>query len=194
VSRPRVPRRGLVPRPPRVPRWGLVSAAAAPVLLVGGWTLAAARQRAGFDPVSGTISALAARDADDRWVMTAALAGTGLCHLVTAAALRPAPRAARVGLAAGGVGTLLVAAFPLPTGGGTSVPHTAAAALAFGALSLWPAAAGDRWATTALLALLAAFTTELVTDGPAVGTTERLAATAQSLYPLLAALRLRRPM
>lgn len=129
---------------PEVPWWGVVSSAAAPVLLIGGWTAAAALQRAGFDPVRETISALAALDADDRWVMTAALAGLGCCHVTTAAALRPAARSGRVLLAAGGIGTVLVAAFPLPVGDGGSVPHTAAAALAFGALAAWPALAWRR--------------------------------------------------
>ena len=49
---------------------GCVSSAAAPVLLIGGWTVAAGRQRGGFDPVVETISALAAHGADDRWLMT----------------------------------------------------------------------------------------------------------------------------
>ena len=42
-----------------VPWWGVISAAAAPVLLIGGWTVAAGLQPR-FDPVSDTISALAA--------------------------------------------------------------------------------------------------------------------------------------
>jgi hypothetical protein len=132
---------------PEVPWWGVVSSAAAPVLLIGGWTVAAALQRAGFDPVTGTISALAALDADDRWVMTAALAGLGCCHVGTAAALRPAALPGRVLLAAGGVGTVLVAAFPLPVGDGKSAAHTAAAGLAFGALGAWPALAWRRAAS-----------------------------------------------
>ena len=44
-----------------VPWWGLVSSAAAPVLLVGGWTLAAGLQPGSFDAVAGTISSLASR-------------------------------------------------------------------------------------------------------------------------------------
>ena len=73
-----------------VPWWGRLSATLAPVLLIGGWTWAAALQPAGFDSVTGTISELAGLDAQSRWVMTAAIAGTGLCHAVTALALRPA--------------------------------------------------------------------------------------------------------
>lgn len=184
----------------RVPWWGVASSAAAPVLLVGGWTLAAARQSGGFDPAVETISALAALDADDRWVMTAALAGLGCCHLVTAAALRPAAPAGRALLAAGGVGTVLVAASPLPVGDGGSAPHTAAAALAFGALAAWPALALRRsgplplrpavagTAAATLLGLVGWFVVELARDGDAVGFTERLAAASQAFWPLITVL------
>jgi hypothetical protein len=63
--------------------WALLSSTAAPVLLIGGWTLAATRQPAGFDSTRDTISALAALDARDRWIMTVALAGVGVAHLAT---------------------------------------------------------------------------------------------------------------
>ena len=81
-----------------IPWWALASAGAAPVLLVGGWTLADALQPPGYDPVRDTISALAALGATDRWVMTSALAGLGACHVVTALGLRPArpPRPGRL--------------------------------------------------------------------------------------------------
>ena len=42
-----------------VPWWGVVSSAAAPVLMIGGWTVAASVQPR-FDPVADTVSALAA--------------------------------------------------------------------------------------------------------------------------------------
>jgi hypothetical protein len=122
-----------------VARWGLASSAIAPVLLIGGWTLADALQHAPFDPVRQTISALAARDADPRWVMTAALIGVGLCHLTTAAAVRPAGLPGRLLLGVGGAATLGVAAAPLPAGGGGSAAHTAFAGTAFLALASWPA-------------------------------------------------------
>ncbi|MDQ3154878.1 MAG: DUF998 domain-containing protein, partial [Actinomycetota bacterium] len=88
---------------PSVPRWAVVSAAAAPVLLIGGWTLAATRQPAGFDSAVDTISALAAYGAADRWIMTAGLAGLGACHVVTALGLRSAALPGRLVLATGGV-------------------------------------------------------------------------------------------
>src|SRR6187549_2238612 len=121
-----------------VPGWSVVTSAAAPVLLIGGWTLAARLQPGRFDQVSGTISALAADDATHRWVMTSALVGVGVAHVGTALALRPANPAARWLLATGGVATVLVAANPLPAGGGPAPEHAAAAGVAFLALGLWP--------------------------------------------------------
>ena len=185
--------------PERVPPWALASSAAAPVLLIGGWTLAAALQRPGFDSVAGTISALAARGADHSWVMTAALGGVGACHIVTALGLRPARLAGRVVLASGGVATALVAAFPLPSSGG-SLAHTVAASASFVALAAWPAVAYRRTdeaalplrrlpalaATGVLLGLDVWFAAEL--NGERVGLAERFAAGAQSLWPLLVVL------
>ena len=190
----------------RVPWWGLVSAAAAPVLLIGGWTVAARRQPDGFDSTSNTISALAALGAQDRWLMTSALAGLGACHIVTALALRPYPRPGRLVLAAGGVATLLVAAFPLPEGDDGSVPHTVVAGIAFVSLSAWPALAWRRGArrpapmrpavafsaATVLLGLLGWFGAELATDGDRVGLAERVTAGAQAIWPLAVVLASRR--
>jgi hypothetical protein len=47
-----------------VPWWGVAFSAAAPVLMVGGWTVAADLQPR-FDPVATTVSALAAPGATD---------------------------------------------------------------------------------------------------------------------------------
>jgi len=183
----------------RVPWWALLSSALAPVLLIGGWTLAAARQPAGYSSVTQTISSLAALGATDRWLMTAALTGVGLAHLVTALGLRPAATAGRLVLAVGGIATLLVAAFPLPRVGGSG-RHTLAAAVAFGALALWPALA---WrarspaaalrptvsivAAAVLLGLVIWFAAELH-SGTRVGLAERVAAGAQAGWPLVAVL------
>ena len=190
----------VVPRDSRggVARIGLLSSAAAPVLLIGGWTVAAARQRGGFDSVERTISDLAALGADERWIMTGALAGLGACHVTTAAALRDAAPAGRTVLAAGGLATVLVAVFPLPADDSGSAAHTAVAGAAFLALSAWPALAGRRGApallrpvpsvvaTATLLGLLAWFGLELARDDNRVGLAERVTAGAQALWPLAA--------
>jgi hypothetical membrane protein len=179
-----------------VPWWAVLSAALAPVLLVGGWTLAAARQKLGFSSVRDTISALAARDANDRALMTVALYGLGLCHLVTAAGLRDAAPAGRLVLALGGAATLAVAAFPLPM-----AAHLPPAWLAFGALAVWPAFAwrtgagavglrpGVALAGAAVLVALALWlAVALFTDPARVGLAERFAAAAQALWPLFVVL------
>ena len=185
----------------RVPWWGLVSSAAAPLLLIGGWTVAAVLQPEPFDAVIRTISDLAAHDAAHRWLMTIALVGVGVCHLVTSCALGCVAVAGRLVLAIGGLATILVAAFPLPGDSGTSSAHTVAAAVAFVSLALWPAFAWVRppesgrvpvllrpkaslAAAGVLLFLLAWFFVEQLSGGPMTGLSERAAAGAQALWPL----------
>ncbi|HTJ37698.1 MAG TPA: DUF998 domain-containing protein [Dactylosporangium sp.] len=190
--------------------YAIWSSAAAPVLLIGGWTVAAALQpaaslqRDGYDSLRDTISALAGYGATDRWVMTLALLGVGICHLVTARGLRPIATPARVMLAAGGAATVAVAALPLPVAG-TSGAHQAAATLAFACLALWPALwrnAGGRLprppatvmipATLAMVALVLLFTVALGT-GQLVGLAERLASGTEAVWPFATVLLLRRP-
>ena len=185
-----------------VPWWGLVSSAAAPVLLVGGWTLAAALQPGSFDAVSGTISSLAAQGAADRWVMTLALAGTGACHVITGLALRPAASAGRLILMAGGVAVVLVAAFPETAVDGGSLAHTFWSTFAFVALAVWPLAASRRgslvpaWlrpgvragVAVVLLGLLVWFGTELIGAGRQLGLAERVLAGAEAGWPLVVVL------
>ncbi|GAB7046937.1 DUF998 domain-containing protein [Catenuloplanes indicus] len=178
----------------------LVSSAAAPALLIGGWLLAESRQPAGFDPLRDAISDLAALDAADRQIMTAALIGVGLAHLVTAYGLTEVSRAGRLLIAVGGAATALVAAFPLPAGDGGSAAHTTAATVAFTALAVWPFTGGSRTtllrrpatviAGTVLLSLVAWFGVTLHTGGP-LGLAERVAAAAQALWPFAVAAGLR---
>jgi len=94
--------------------WGVLSAAIAPALLIGGWTVAAALQPSSFDAMTRTVSSLAALGATDRWVMTAVLAAVGGCDVITGLALRSAATAGRLILVAGGAAGILVAASPEP--------------------------------------------------------------------------------
>ena len=182
-----------------------MSATLAPVLLIGGWTVAALLQPPGFDSAIDTISALAGFGATDRWVMTIALVGLGICHLVTASGLCAAAIAGRWVLAVGGASTIAVAAFPLPAVGKSSA-HAVAAGIAFIALSLWPAlswssvarpgtsdAADVPWplrrnfaiaASVVLFALLVAFAA-CQAAGVFVGGSERIVAGAQAIWPLI---------
>jgi hypothetical membrane protein len=175
-----------------VRRWVIVSAGFAPVALIGGWSLAAARQPPSYDPVQDTISALAEHGATDRWVMTTGLAVLGVCHLATAAGLFEAHVGGRVLLAVGGAATAVVAALPQPTAG-----HVPAATVGFVALALWPVAARVPapyvavTATAVLLALLGWLAVEL-RRGELLGLTERVLAGAEALWPLIVTLTLLR--
>jgi len=185
----------------------VVSAAAAPLLLVAGWNLAAALQPRSFNPVAGTVSALAAVGAADRWVMTLAFAAAGACEVVTGLALRPAAVPGRLILIAGGLAGVLVAVNPDHAGG--SLTHACWAGAGFAALVTWPAAAWRRgpsvpWglrpavsaaAAVILLCLLAWFLVELIAEGGQVGLAERVMGVAQAAWPLVVVLscRLRQP-
>ena len=125
-----------------MPWWGLVSSAAAPALLVGGWTEAARLQPRPVDPVADPVSTLAAVGSADRWVMTLTFAVVGVCYIVTAVALRPAGAAGRLILAAGAAAGMLVAVNPLPAHGG-SPSHALWASVGFAALAVWRPARGS---------------------------------------------------
>jgi hypothetical membrane protein len=150
------------------------------VVLVGGFTLGAARQPAHYSSWRDTISALAGRGATDRWVMTIAFALLGLCHLVTAWGLR------RSLLALGGVATALLAVAPLPAHGSSGV-HVALATVALVSLAAWPLTGDrvERRAGVGLLAVLALFFLALQA-AVAVGLAERVVTVAQALWPIVA--------
>jgi hypothetical protein len=181
-----------------VPWWGVASSAAAPVLMTGGWTVAAALQPHSYNPVADTVSALAAVGAPDRWVMTLTFLVVAACDVVTGLALRPARTPGRLILIAGAVAGLLVAANPEQPGTNYPLPHIIFGAAGSLALVAWPAGAwrrgpsvpwGLRPAVSAgvvalLLTLLVWFVAELFTGGAQVGLAERIFGTAQALWPL----------
>jgi hypothetical membrane protein len=189
-----------------VPWWGVVSSAAAPVLMVGGWTVAASLQPR-FDPVADTVSALAAQGAADRWVMTLTFAAVGVCYLVTALALRPAATAGRLILITGAVAGMLVAANPESAGDAYPWGHIIWASIGLAGMTAWPAGAWRRgsavaWslrpavaaaAVAVQLALVIWFAAELITGSGQAGLAERAAGTAQALWPLAVVLSCRRP-
>ena len=177
--------------------WGAISAVAAPVVLIGGWTVAAGRQQR-FDPVADTVSALAAIGATDRWVMNLVFVLVGACYILTALALRPAKTAGRLILICGAIAGMLVAANPEHAGGFGSVPHFVLASLGFAGLTLWPAwtvkkgpavpwglrAAPAAAAVAVQFALLAWFGAELIMAGGQAGLAERVMGAAQAAWPL----------
>jgi hypothetical membrane protein len=186
----------------RIPSWALASSAAAPVVLATGLISAESRQPAGYNPIRDTISSLAAQGATDRWVMTSALAGLGVCHVITAVGLRPARSAGRALLAGGGVATLMVAAFPQPERG-NSVAHTIAAALAFTGLALWPIFAAESHSDSPVLTYPICIAASVLLSGLVLwfvaevhgghrGLAERAAAGSQAVWPLVVVIATRR--
>lgn len=129
------------------PRGALLSATAAVVALVGGWTIAAMQQPPGFDSVRESISALAASETPHRWIMTVGLVLTGLAHIGSALMLPGLRRGGRWVLGAAGVATIGVALLPLPSRSDGSIAHTAIASLSFVLLAIWPWFAADAEAT-----------------------------------------------
>ena len=190
-----------------VPWWGVVSSAAAPVLMIGGWTAAASLQPR-FDPVADTVSALAAPGAVDRWVMTLTFVVVGVCYVVTALALRPARTAGRLILITGAVAGMLVAANPERAGDAYPWGHIIWASIGLAGVTAWPAGAWRRgtnvpWglrpavaavAVAVLLALVMWFGAELITGSGQAGLAERVAGTAQALWPLAVVLSCCRPV
>ncbi|KES05026.1 membrane protein [Streptomyces toyocaensis] len=180
-----------------VPRWVLFSSGCAPVLLIAGWMIAASLEGPGYDPVTQTISVLAAYGASGSWVMNGAFLALGVCHLLTAWGLRAAAAAGRVALAGGGVAAVLVALIPAPGSGG-SLRHGSVAAVGFAFLALWPLLAADGsdgapWAlrpvpasaaTTVMAVGAAWFMLELHRQGVA-GVAERLVTALQSFWPFV---------
>jgi hypothetical protein len=175
-----------------VPWWTVVTAGAAPVLLVIGFLVAAMLQPVSYDSLRDTISALAARGAADPWVMTVAIAAVGACYLVTALGLSPARCIGRLALAAGGVATLSIAAFPTPLHG-YSRPHALAVIAASTTMCAWPVLAAHRQHRARVLrfgpnVVASAFTFALIMwysfeiNGGELGLAERWAAVAPALW------------
>ncbi|MEU5714555.1 DUF998 domain-containing protein [Streptomyces sp. NPDC020403] len=180
-----------------VPKWALLSSVCAPVLLVAGWTIAALLEGPAYDPVTQTISVLAAHGAAGSWVMNGAFIALGVCHLLTAWGLRAAASAGRAALGGGGVAALGVALLPVPSSGG-SLHHGSVVVVGFTLLAVWPVLAADRGAAapwglrpvvsvmvTALIGVGAAwFLVEMSRNG-AIGVVERLLTAFQSVWPLV---------
>lgn len=179
--------------------WAVLSSGCAPFLLVGGWVVTADLQGAGYDPVTETISVMAADGAPGRGVLTGALVALGACHLVTAWGLRAAAFAGRVALGCGGVVVVGMALFPVPESGGSLV-HGWVVGIGFALMALWPVLAADGggeapWAlrpgvSIAVCLLMGVgavwFLIELHGQG-AAGVAERVLTTVQTMWPFVVA-------
>src|SRR5262249_2141034 len=130
--------------PEVVPWWTVVSSAAAPLLLTGGWAVAGELQPGHYDPVRQSVSVLAGMGASDRWVMTLAFVFPGIASMATGLGMHPAAPAGRLILLAAGLAGMLVAASPEPPGGGFSLEHAAWSTVGFALLAAWPLAGWQR--------------------------------------------------
>jgi hypothetical protein len=148
-----------------------------------------------YDPVSQTLSALAV-DGRGEWIMTAGLAVSAGCQIVTAVGLRVLPRLPRIALAIAGCCGLAVAA--LPDRLSTATAHVAVTGLTATLLTIWPLLTVPlvrpiswtrrvRWAVSAsaLLAVLLIWMCYDAWRGIHLGLSERTAATGEMLWPLV---------
>jgi hypothetical membrane protein len=187
-----------------VPRWAAVPAGLSPVLLTAGWLIAGTVQPASYSPVRQTVSVLAGHAGTDRWIMTAALFLVGGCYLVTAAALAAAGTPARILLIIAGASSIGIAASPEPVSGSTP-QHLAWTSLGAVMIAVWPAftarraspqpliltARGSAAVTIVFLAMLGWLVIQ--TQGaPDLGLAERLTSSAQTTWPFIVAVTLRR--
>ena len=187
------------PGPLREPTTVLVLAGLAPVVLVVGVLLAQAVQRpGGYDPVRQTVSTLAGRGAEDRWVMTTTLILLGALYLAVAAGLR-APRPGRWVLAVGAVAAIATGLAPQPAVGSSAV-HMACTALGCVALTTWPLGllgephlrAGSLVVVGAMAAADAWVCAQAWTDGTWLGVAERVVLLTQTVWPVRVAMGSRR--
>ncbi len=181
-----------------VRRPALVSAALAPVFFIGGTIIAGAFWPE-YNPVTQTISELAAGDAPTRVFMTVMFMLTAACHGVTGFFATGVGLPGRVALIAASLATFTVALFPLPTIAGSSTVHSSSAIAGFILLAIWPVlgmrrGSGYPWIIRPWGAVLGAgvmtafcFWFLAVWADPSLGYTgviERVAANLETLWPL----------
>ncbi|MEV1048892.1 DUF998 domain-containing protein [Streptomyces sp. NPDC049916] len=187
------------------PWWALLTSGCAPLLLVGSWAIAQARQGPEYDPARETLSVLAAYGADSYWLMTGALLALGSCYVLTAHALRAAAFAGRLALAGGGLSALALTLVPVPSSGG-ALEHGTVAAVGLVLLAVWPPLAAVRdtraapWglrldvslAASALMGATALWFLAELHGGRAPGAAERVVTFVQALWPFLVVVSCRR--
>lgn len=184
----------------RAPWWVLLSAAGAPVLLVGGSTIAQHLQGPSYDPTDDTLSILASYGARGYWLMTGVLIVLGLSYITTAHGLREAAFLGRLALAGGGLAAMALTLVPAPVSGG-ALKHGLVAGTGFVLLAIWPALAARRggknvpWGLNFKVSVIASvlmcagaawFAVELQ-NGQAPGVAERVVTFVQAVWPLVVA-------
>lgn len=180
----------------RTAGWTLVTAAAAPAVLVGAAILARAVVTTSYDPLSETLSVLAGRGGG-QGIMTAGFMVSAACQLATAMGLRVVRLSARIALAIAGCCGLIVAAFPV-TVSANETTHLLAAACGLIALALVPILSMSSASTTPLvcrprcalaatlvLCALVLWVYYEAKHGVFLGLAERLTAVTELAWPLV---------
>lgn len=115
----------------------LIAAVIGPIQNVAGWLISGSLWE-GYDPLTKTISDLAADDSPVKWVQTGFfLLGTTLTFLVAIYA-RAIANPGRVVIALAGAASLGLTVFATPSQEGYSIPHRIFASMAFLFFSIWP--------------------------------------------------------
>ena len=187
-----------------VHEWAIVSAGLAPALLTGAYLVAGNFQRASYNPMRQTMSAMAGQAGTDRWIMTGGILLVAGCYLVTAAGLTGARAPARCLLTVAGLAGIGIAASPEPASGSTP-QHLAWTALGAVSIAVWPALAARRTglrprvlsvynsaAATAVFVGLLGWLVIEAHGGSLLGLAERLTSSVQTSWPFVVAVALRR--
>jgi hypothetical membrane protein len=204
AHRPPIPAAWPVRSSQTIHQWAIVSAGLAPLLLTGAYLIADILQRASYNPMRQTISAMAGQAGTDRWIMTGGIFLVGGCYLVTAAGLTGVRASARVLLIVAGLAGIGIAASPEPLSGSTP-RHLAWTVLGAVTNAVWPAFATRRtrprplalsaYGSAAVTAVFVALLGWLVIEaqgGSMLGLAERLTSSVQTSWPFVVALALRR--
>lgn len=175
-----------------MPRWALLSATAAPIVLLVTALVADELASAGYNPLQQTISVLAAAGRTE-WLMTAGIAVSAGCLIIVGLGLSMVRKVARVVLIAGGAFGVLVAAFPVTM---TTTLHLSATFASAFLLALWPALALSRsksapWALktpvtiagSLMLFALLGWTAYETQGGTLLGLAERITVVTELAWP-----------
>lgn len=184
----------------RIETPAFIAAVIGPFQSVGGWLLAGSLWP-GYDPVTKTISDLAAKDSPVWPLMSAFFLLGGTLTLLAAVYSKSFPMPGRVVLFSAALATYGLTIFQTPTQDTYSVAHRFFAATAFVLWSIWPIFATRRdlaapmllrpkatILATGFFLLLAIWFLSVWTDPnfTAEGVAERILVTAQALYMSLA--------
>jgi hypothetical membrane protein len=185
-------------------RCAMVSAALAPLAMLGAWLVAEALQPPSYSPLRSSISGLAAIGATDRWIVTSALVVVGGCYFVTACCLPQQRAPSRLVLAIAGLSGIGIAVSPQPAAG-TNPQHLVWTSLGAVAITIWPAFTASRAASpppvlsargaatvTAVFLVLLVWLIAETQHGTALGLTERLVTGVQMAWAFIVAVALRR--